>query len=165
MALGNPAISASVLITGMLFFTGLGSLFTDRYLDRCRTLMPKIFIAIAALLILGAFFYDPMLQAIGSWPYALRIVACLTLVAPPAFLMGFPFATGMTMLSKLGKERFFIWAWGINGCFSVVGAVTVPIVSVLFGHSVLIIASAVLYLIAMPAFSYLLKPIPGAKPA
>jgi hypothetical protein len=69
------------------------------------------------------------------------------------------------MLSKLGKERFFIWAWGINGCFSVVGAVAVPIVSVLFGHSVLIMAAAVIYLIALPAFFYLLKPIPGAEPA
>jgi spermidine synthase len=165
VALGNPAISASVLITGMLFFTGLGSLFTTRYLDRCRTLMPKIFIAIAALLAGGALFYDAMLQAIGSWPYVLRIVACLALVAPAAFLMGFPFATGMAMLSKLGKERFFIWAWGINGCFSVVGAVAVPIVSVLFGHSVLIMAAAVIYLVAWPAFFYLLKPIPGARPA
>jgi spermidine synthase len=165
VALGNPAISASVLITGMLFFTGLGSLFTTRYLDRCRTLMPKIFIAIAVLLAAGALFYDPLLQAIGSWPYALRIVACLALVAPAAFLMGFPFATGMAMLSKLGKERFFIWAWGINGCFSVVGAVAVPIVSVLFGHSALIMAAAVIYLVAWPAFFYLLKPVPGAQPA
>jgi spermidine synthase len=165
VALGNPAISASVLITGMLFFTGLGSLFTSRFLDRCRSLMPKIFVAIAALLTAGALFYDPILQAIGSWPYILRIVACLALVAPPAFLMGFPFATGMAMLSKLGKERFFIWAWGINGCFSVVGAVTVPIVSVLFGHSVLILYAAAAYLVALPAFFYLLKPIPGAKPA
>jgi hypothetical protein len=165
VALGNPAISATVLIASMLFFTGLGSLFTSRFLDRCRTLMPKIFVAIAAMLAAGAFFFDPILQAIGSWPYALRIVACLALVAPPAFLMGFPFATGMAMLSKLGKERFFIWAWGINGCFSVVGAVAVPIVSVLFGHSVLILAAAALYLVAWPAFFHLLKPIPGAQPA
>lgn len=165
VALGNPAISASVLITGMLFFTGLGSLFTTRFLDRCRTLMPRVFLAIAALLAAGALFYDPLLQAIGAWPYLLRIVACLGLVAPAAFLMGFPFATGMAMLSKLGKERFFIWAWGINGCFSVVGAVAVPIVSVLFGHSALIMAAAVIYLVAWPAFFYLLKPIPGAQPA
>ena len=69
------------------------------------------------------------------------------------------------MLSKLGKERFFIWAWGINGCFSVMGAVAVPIVSVLFGHTTLILASALIYLIALPAFFYLLKPIPQAAAA
>jgi hypothetical protein len=165
VALGNPAVSATVLIAGMLFFTGLGSLLTSRFLDRCRTFMPKIFIGIALLLAAGALFYDVALQAIGAWPYILRIVACLGLVAPAAFLMGFPFATGMAMLSKLGKERFFIWAWGINGSFSVVGAVAVPIVSVLFGHSVLLLAAAAIYLLAWPAFFHLLKPIPGAGPA
>jgi hypothetical protein len=165
VALGNPTISASVLITSMLFCTGVGSLVSTRYVERCREIMPKVFFAIGAMLVAGAFFFDAILSMIGTWPYGLRIAACLLLVAPPAFLMGFPFATGMAMLSKLGKERFFIWAWGINGCFSVVGAVSVPIVSVLFGHSTLILASAAIYLIALPAFYQLLRPIPGAKPA
>ena len=63
-----------------------------------------------------------MIGAIGAWPYGLRLIACFGLIMPPAFLMGFPFATGMAMLSRLGKERFFIWAWGINGFLSVVGS-------------------------------------------
>ncbi|MCA9774936.1 MAG: hypothetical protein KC466_21125, partial [Myxococcales bacterium] len=56
----------------------------------------------------------------------------------------------------------FIWAWGINGTFSVVGAVLVPIVSVLFGHQVLILGAAAVYLIALPAFFSVLKPAPQA---
>ena len=24
----------------------------------------------------------------------------------------------MTSLSRLGKDHMFLWAWGINGCFS-----------------------------------------------
>jgi hypothetical protein len=71
--------------------------------------------------------------------------------------MGFPFATGMAMLSRLGKDRFFLWAWGINGCFSVVGAVLVPIVAVVFGLSTLLIAAGVIYLAALPAFFSLLR--------
>jgi SAM-dependent methyltransferase len=165
LALGNPTISASVLICGMLMFSGIGALVADRVVDRARVLMPKIFLAIFALVALGAFFYTPILQAIGSWPYLLRIVACLALLAPAAFLMGFPMASGMTWLSRLGKERFFIWAWGINGCFSVVGAVSVPIISVLFGHATLIMMAACVYLLALPCFFALLKPIPGLKPA
>ena len=114
------------------------------------------------LLALGAFFYDPILSAIGQWPYILRVIACLALIAPASFLMGFPFATGMAMLSKLNKERFFIWAWGINGCFSVVGAVLVPLVNVVFGHTWLIFGAACVYLLALPAFFQLLKPGPEA---
>ncbi|MDE0716925.1 MAG: hypothetical protein OXH64_03185, partial [Rhodospirillaceae bacterium] len=104
----------------------------------------------------------PVLGAIGQWPYPLRIATCILLIAPAAFLMGFPFPTGMTMLSRLGKERFFLWAWGINGTFSVVGAVAVPIVNVLFGQQTLLLAAAALYLIALPAFFSLLKPPPAA---
>lgn len=164
VALDNPTISASVLITGMLFFSGVGSLVSTRYLDRSRQIMPKVFVAIFVLLALGAFFYDPVLAVIGQWPYALRIVACLVLIAPASFLMGFPFATGMAQLSTLGKERFFIWAWGINGCFSVVGAVLVPLVNVLFGHTWLIFGAACVYLLALPAFFQLLRPIPAQAP-
>jgi len=161
VALGNPTISASVLITGMLMFSGIGSLVSVKYLDDCRRIMPRVFGAIFVLLVLGAFFFDTILSAIGEWPYLLRVFACLGLLAPPAFLMGFPMATGMTWLSRLGKERFFIWAWGINGCFSVVGATLVPIVAVLFGHTYVILIAAGLYTLALPAFFSLLKPIKG----
>ncbi len=152
IALGNPTVSASVLITGMLLFSGLGSLVAGRFVDDCRRVMPRVFIGIGVLLALGAMFYDPILGAIGQWPYWTRILACLLLLAPPAFLMGFPFPTAMTMLARQGKERFFIWAWGINGSFSVMGAVSVPIIAVLFGQSSVILAAAALYLLALPAF-------------
>ena len=36
MALGNPTISASVLITGMLVFSGLGALMSERVLPHMR---------------------------------------------------------------------------------------------------------------------------------
>ena len=164
VALSNPTISATVLITSMLFFSGLGSLASARFINDCRRVMPRIFLSIGALVALGAFLFDPVLSAIGQWPYGLRIATCILLIAPAAFLMGFPFPTGMTMLSNLGKERFFLWAWGINGTFSVVGAVAVPIVNVQFGQQTLLLGAAALYLIALPAFFSLLKPAPGAGP-
>ena len=36
MALGNPTVSASMLITGMLVFSGLGALLSERILPRMR---------------------------------------------------------------------------------------------------------------------------------
>jgi hypothetical protein len=158
LALANPTVSASVLITGMLVFSGLGSLTSGRYLERCRRVMPRIFIAIAAILVTYSFILGPILDVIGLWPYGLRIVACLALLLPPAFLMGFPFPTGMGMLSRLGKEHFFLWAWGINGLFSVVGSVAVPLVAVLFGLKALMWVAACAYLLALPAFFALLLP-------
>jgi hypothetical protein len=163
LALANPTVSASVLITGMLVFSGLGSLASGRFLDRCRVVMPRIFLAIAAILLVYSFILGPMLDVIGLWPYGLRILACLALLFPPAFLMGFPFPTGMGMLSRLGKEHFFLWAWGINGLFSVIGSVAVPLIAVLFGLKALIWVATGAYLLALPAFFALLLPRAGGS--
>ena len=166
LALSNATVSASVLITGMLVFSGIGSFFSERYLDRARSFMPKVFLAIFAILATYAFTIDYALDWIGTLPYALRIVLCLAIVFPPAFLMGFPMPTAMTLLGRLGKDHMFLWAWGINGCFSVIGAALVPIVATSFGLPAVVLVGAFAYLIALPAFFSVIMPLPGAgRPA
>ncbi|HKN26812.1 MAG TPA: hypothetical protein VJY34_02575 [Roseiarcus sp.] len=152
MALGNPTISASVLITGMLVFSGLGALTSERILPRMRTVMPVLFLAIGGLLILYALFINQALDAIGALPYGARLVCCFAIVAPPAFLMGFPMPTAMTTLGRLGKNHMFIWAWGVNGCFSVIGAAAAPVVATNFGLGAVIEIAGFAYLLALPAF-------------
>ena len=164
LALSNATLSASVLITGMLVFSGIGSFFSERYLDRARTFMPKVFLAIFAILTLYAFTIDYALDWIGTLPYALRILLCLLIIFPPAFLMGFPMPTAMTVLGRLGKDHMFLWAWGINGCFSVIGAALVPIVATSFGLPAVVLVGAVAYLVAMPAFFSVLMPLEKRRP-
>ena len=60
LALANPTVSATVLIAGMLVFSGLGSLVSTRIIDRAKTVMPLVFLLIAVgLSVLGA--------TAGSW--------------------------------------------------------------------------------------------------
>ena len=82
------------------------------------------------------------------------------LILPPALLMGMPMPTGMTWLARLGKEQMFVWAWGVNGCMSVVGAAAVPILATSFGLSTALIIASVLYLLAIPGLHTLLRPVP-----
>ena len=165
LALSNPTVSASVLITGMLVFSGLGSFVSERYLDRARSVMPRVFIAIGVILVAYAFLLDPVLDTIGTWPYLLRVVACLALIFPPAFLMGFPMPMAMTTLGRLGKDHMFLWAWGINGSFSVLGAALVPIISTSFGLPAVVLVGAAAYVVALPAFYRVLLPLPGRAAA
>jgi choline-glycine betaine transporter len=53
----------------------------------------------------------------------------------------------------------FLWAWGINGCFSVIGAAAVPIIATSFGLSAVLISAGFAYLIAIPAFFAVLLPL------
>jgi len=152
MALGNPTVSASILITGMLVFSGLGALISERILPIKRVFMPILFLAIGAILIGYAFRLNDALDAIGSLPYVERLALCFVFIAPPAFLMGFPMPTAMTTLGRLGKEHLFIWAWGVNGCFSVIGAAAAPVLATNFGLGSVIEIAGCAYLLALPAF-------------
>ena len=159
LALSNATISASIMITGMLVFSGLGSFVSERVMPRARATMPFVFLGIACLLVLYGFFLHIPLNVIGTYPYALRLVFSFALVFPPAFLMGFPMPVAMASLARLKKEHMFLWAWGINGCFSVIGAAVVPIAATAFGLSSVLFVGAGAYLVALPAFFAVLLPI------
>jgi spermidine synthase len=165
MALGNPTISASVLITGMLVFSGLGALTSERVMPRMRVVMPLLFVAVATLLILYGLFLNQALDAIGAFPYWSRLVTCFGLIAPPAFLMGFPMSIAMMTLGRLGKDHMFVWAWGVNGCFSVIGAAAAPVIATNFGLAAVIQTAGLAYLFALPAFYGVVASDPTPKPA
>ena len=152
MALGNPTVSATILITGMLVFSGLGALVSERVLPVMKTIMPVLFVVVAAMLFGYALYLNRALEAIGALPYAERLALCFLFIAPPAFLMGFPMSVAMTTLGRLGKEHMFIWAWGVNGCFSVIGAAAAPVLATSFGLASVIEVAAVAYFVAWPAF-------------
>ena len=164
VALANPTVSASVLISSMLVFSGLGSLFAERIFDRANVLLPAVLASIGVLLLVYGLYLSPVLDWIGSYPYSVRLLLCFLLVSPPAFLMGMPMATAMTWLARLEKEHLFVWAWGINGCFSVIGSAAVPIVATSFGLGAVLQWAAIAYVIAIPAFFAVLMP-PRAQPA
>jgi hypothetical protein len=106
-----------------------------------------------------------VLDLIGTLPYPLRLLCCFALIFPPAFLMGFPMPTAMTTLARLGKDHMFLWAWGINGCFSVIGAAAVPIVATLFGLNAVLMIAGAAYLLAIPAIFAVLIPLrPSVAP-
>ena len=92
--------------------------------------------------------------------YGWRLALCILLVAPAAFLMGFPMPIAMTTLGRLGKQSMFLWAWGINGCASVIGAALVPVLATSFGISSVLQVSAIAYIVAIPCFFVLTQPGP-----
>ena len=158
LCLGNTNVSVAVLITGMLLFSGLGSFVSARFVPKAGRTMVFVCSSIAVILLLYFFRLDAVLHFVGLYPYWVRILACLLLLFPLAFLMGFPFALGMATLAELGKEEFFVWAWGINGSFSVVGSALAPLLSVVFGLSSILFISAAAYLVALLSFRGLGRP-------
>jgi spermidine synthase len=152
LPLENATVSAAMVIAGMLVFSGLGSLAAERIRPSVQLALPLILGTVAALLFLYGVLLDLPLRWIGAQPYAARVALSLALIAPPAFLMGFPMPSAMALLARQGKSSLFIWAWGINGCCSVLGAAAAPILAVQMGLSFVLGVSACGYLMAIPAF-------------
>jgi spermidine synthase len=152
LPLENVTVSAATVIAGMLVFSGLGSFTAARISQSVHLALPLILGAVAALLFLYGIALDSPLRWIGAQPYEARVTLSLALIAPPAFLMGFPMPSAMALLAKRGKSSLFIWAWGINGCCSVLGAAAAPILALQMGLSFVLGVSACGYLMAIPAF-------------
>jgi hypothetical protein len=62
------------------------------------------------------------------WPDLARIVVSMIIIAPLATLMGIPFPAGLRQLSARAPG-LVVWAWGMNGVFSVLGSILVIVIS------------------------------------
>jgi hypothetical protein len=152
LILSQPLYAVAVALCAFLIFSGLGSMYTQRYLQRDDGAFIPVLLKRSVLMItLLAILYNLMLplisNAIMSQPEAVRIFSAFILAAPLAFVMGMPFPLGMAALQQ-GSAQLIPWAWGINGCASVLSAILAVILAMEVGFSGVILSAVALYLIA-----------------
>ena len=144
----NDRTSAFALVlTGMLVFSGLGSLVAERVPGGIAAAAGVILGWCAlALAVLGPF----LLHTIGL-PWAARAAILLLLIAPVSAALGLPFPLG---LARAGKNAGALlpWAWALNGAFSVVATPLANLVAVHAGFGRLLVAAVALYAIVLVTF-------------
>ena len=80
----------------------------------------------------------PLLEtALLAAPFAAKVIITLLLIAPLGVAMGVPFPLGLVAVAS-EAPRLVPWAWGINGCASVVGAVLASILAMHIGFSLVV---------------------------
>ena len=79
---------------------------------------------------------------------SIRIAISIMLIAPLGFFMGVPFPLALANLGRYAPT-LMPWAWGINGCASVLSAVLATLIAIHFGFTVLIMLALVLYGVAL----------------
>ena len=143
--LGSTVTSAGIVIGALLVSSGAGSLISGRLEPETRVISFRA--GSVALSLAGLLFVLPwMLPLLLPLPAALRIVAAISLVVLPGYLMGMPFPLGIRMIA--GRQPANIpWVWGINGGCSVGGACLAPIIAVELGMSAVLAVAAVAYLL------------------
>ena len=80
-----------------------------------------------------------------------KVLVSLALIAPLAFFMGMPFPLGLSRVWS-DAPALVPWAWGVNGCASVLSAMLATLIAMNFGFSVVISTAVVLYACAAAVF-------------
>jgi spermidine synthase len=153
LLLHHPLYAAAVVLASFLIAAGFGSAFAQAFAGTLRARRINAY-AVLIIILLGSAYLlllGPLLQLAGGWSLAARILLSITLIGPLGFCMGIPFPLGLAAIS-IGATPLTPWAWGINGCASVISAVLASLLAIHFGFNLVILIAMSCYLVA--AFSY-----------
>jgi hypothetical protein len=157
--LGHPLTAIAVVLAAFLVFAGLGSGASAALGTQSRA---ALLVAAGAIVALAGTYLIALPVALSrliALPLLAKAALTTTLIAPLAFTMGLPFPLGLSRVSA-EAPGLVPWAWAINGCSSVVGAVLAGILAMHFGFTAVVCMALVLYALAAVVFS--LEPGPKA---
>lgn len=123
--LGDPTLALAVLLGGVIFFAGVGSLLSARIDPNDLKWSVSFPLVPAGLVLLVSLCAPWTLQHFGGAPLAVRNLVSLGLLAPPALGMGLCFPLGLRLCEHMERAhgsvpaRIGPWVWSINGAFSV----------------------------------------------
>jgi hypothetical protein len=147
LVLGDPMLAVAGVLSAFLFFSGCGSLFSQRWrVPLSRSIAAAVF-GIALLAPLVLILSQWLLGLVSGWNTPARFLFSLSLLAPLAFLMGWPFPSGIRLLQTRYGD-FMPWAWGINGFASVASAPLSVLLAMSLGFRMVLALAVVSYLLA-----------------
>jgi hypothetical protein len=140
---GHPVYAAAAVITALLLFSGFGSYMAGRFSGNKKA-MVFITTAIIVLLAVYAGVLMPLLQQTMQMALPVKWLIVLLLMAPLAFCMGIPFPAGLSWLARTAATEI-PWAWGLNGCVSVISTALATIIAVEAGADLVLWLAALAY--------------------
>jgi spermidine synthase len=143
--LGHPLAAIAVTLAGFLVSAGLGSGISKRVAARWPE--RAIVLVAAAIVCLGSAYAMVLPVLFGSLmglSLLAKMAIAVALVAPLGFVMGLPFPLGLGRISD-SAPGLVPWAWGINGCASVVAAVLASLLAMHVGFTIVLALALSLY--------------------
>jgi hypothetical protein len=152
----QPTVALALVLATFLIGAGAGSAWAGRNTDPARD-RRRLVVAVIAIALIGSLYaaaFDSALAFLGGWPLPARAAMAVALLAPLAFFMGVPFPLALRALD----EPLVPWAWGINGCASVVSPALATLLAIDLGFTTVLWLALALYLAIPVSF-------PGTNPA
>jgi predicted membrane-bound spermidine synthase len=148
--LGHPIFSISVILAAFLAFSGLGSYLSKTIIADTRKRIFLAVIGIAGVSVVYLLVLTPVLALFISGSDYVKVAVSALLIAPLAFCMGFPFPSAISILERRAKH-LIPWAWGVNGCASVISPVLATLFAISFGFRIVVACALGMYVPAAAA--------------
>lgn len=142
---GNPVSAFSIIVAGLLVFSGLGSY----YLQTIRLPLWIIVTVLSGMVIFVTLITNLLNDFLLRVPITIRTIAVLTVLAPLGFVMGQPFPLGIKTLVS-SKTEIAVIAWAVNGCASVLSAIVAAILALELGFTLVLFLGACSYSLVIP---------------
>ena len=154
--LGQPVYAFAAVLGGLLLFSGLGSLCSQKPVFSEKTGFLLRLLNLRGWLLVGAvllypFLLSPLFRLTLGWPLPLRLLVTVLTLAPLGFLMGQPFPRGLAWVEQFAPE-LIPWAWAVNGCASVIASILATMGAIAWGFSGVLLAGAGCYAVAAVIF-------------
>ena len=148
----NDAVSSfAIVLSGMLIFSGLGSLFAARYERAPRFGVFVTLIVVALTVAVYWLLLDRASLWIGGKPFLVQCAGILLFIAPVSFAMGAPFSMGLRSLEG-NMAAFLPLAWGINGAFSVIAPPLATVLAFRYGYHIVMMSALAVYAVSWLTF-------------
>ncbi len=141
---GDPVISFTVVLCGILVFSGIGGYYSQRV--GSQGLRNALIILIVAL-ILTFGVLDIFTYRILRLPGIMQYILAFILLFPCGVMMGFPFPIGMQYLLQSPVQRAY--AWTANGCASVLTSIIAAQIALSMGVPLIMACASFAYLLAL----------------
>ncbi len=155
--LAHPLYAVAVVLCAFLVFAGLGSRYAPRFAAagsrRARHPLAWLAAAIAGIVLVYLLALPALFRQLMPLPDLARIAISIALIAPLAFAMGMPFPLGLARLA-VRDDALIPWAWGINGCASVIAAILATVLAIHLGFGAVILLAVLLYALAAVAWHW-----------
>jgi len=132
--LDHPIYATSLVIAGLLVFSGLGSWASQRISGWRAWSLRRHLVFLCLLLVLYLFILPSALDVLLGSSFVVRHAAAIAIIALPAFFMGFPFPAAIRQLANAHAD-WIPWAYGANAFASVIATALAMLLALDWGFS------------------------------
>jgi len=152
LLLGSPIYALAVVLFALLFFSGNGSLLSERLTGDPLKSLQKVLLSIVALSCVYIAVLPSVIDVLLGTSIFVRIGVTVLLLGPLGLLLGMAYPLGITILRTFGEE-LVPWAWGLNGVMSVVASVVAIFIGSRIGFTAAFMTGVAAYVVALGAIT------------